>query len=64
MSNLRFITSTELMLSIFMKYFQEDCDIVIILSYLSDLKFLKVNGNIFINRDNMTDLGGSFVSMD
>lgn len=52
------------MLSIFMKYFQEDCDIAIILPYLPDLKFTEVDGNISLNRGNMTDLGGSFGSMD
>lgn len=62
MSNLRFIISNEFMLS--MKYFQEDCDIVIILPYLPDLKVTKVNGNISTNRDNMNDLGGRFGSMD
>lgn len=52
------------MFSIFMKYFQEDCDIAIILPYLPDRKFTKVNGNVSINRDKITDLGGNFGSMD
>lgn len=58
------LTSTEFSLFIFMEYFQAGCDILKMLPYLPDLKFAEVNGKISINRDTMTNLGGSFGFMD